>query len=309
MRRPPPGLGELPLQQGPRKGAGRTTVRWGQRPRVGHIEFLNCLPILWGLGRTAGLGDFDLRRSTPDVLAQALVAGELDVSPISLLELYRNSDELVVLPDIAIGSDGPVMSCLIVSRVPLRELNGAPVALGSTSRTSVKLAELLLEEVEGVRPEYFVCPPDLDQMLERAPAGVIIGDAALRAALHSAPERGLEVHDLGEMWRRWTGLPFVFAVFAARREYAAREPEIVRLVHRHLLAARDVGLAEVDQVCAQAVRWEEFDPVTLHKYYTAALDFSLGERQIRGINEFARRLGPQRGGFPPGASFQLFDGA
>jgi chorismate dehydratase len=282
-------------------------ARWGRRPRLGHIQFLNCLPIFWGLARTASLCDLDLRRDTPDVLGAALVAGELDVSWISLVELLRHADDLLVLPDIAIACDGPVMSCVIVSRVPLAELDGLPVALGSTSRTTVKLAELLLADRFGVRPAYVTCEPDLEAMMRRAPAAVLIGDPALRATLHEAPRLGLDVHDLGALWRDWTGLPFVFAAVAVRREFAAREPQIVRRVHGSLLAARDLALDEVDEVCARAALWEEFSAATLRRYYTRALDFRLGERQFAAVAEFARRLGPERGGFAPGARIHLLD--
>ncbi|MEU8696035.1 menaquinone biosynthesis protein [Streptomyces sp. NPDC048665] len=278
-----------------------------RRPRVGHIQFLNCLPLFWGLARTGSLLDMDLRTDTPDGLNDALAAGELDMGPISLLEFLRHADDLVALPDIAVGSDGDVMSCLIVSQVPLEELDGQPVALGSTSRTSVRLAQLLLAERVGVNPRYFGCPPDLRTMMSEARAAVIIGDAALRAALYEAPRMGLHVHDLGRMWKDWTGLPFVFAVFAARRDFLAREPELVRQVHADLLASRDLSLAEVTKVCEQASQWEEFDAATLQRYYTTALDFSLGTAQLAGITEFARRVGGGPEGFPPDVAVRLLE--
>lgn len=280
-----------------------------RRPRVGHIQFLNCLPLFWGLARTGNLLDLDLTKDDPDGLNEALVAGDLDIGPISLMEFLKNADDLVALPDIAVGSDGPVMSCLIVSQVPLDRLDGAPVALASTSRTSIRLAQLLFTERVGVRPEYFVCPPDLGAMMKEAQAAVVIGDPALRAALYEAPRLGLEVHDLGHMWREWTSLPFVFAVFAARREYLAREPDTVRQVHANLLASRDLSLVEVTKVCEQASRWEAFDARTLERYYTTALDFSLGERQLAGIAEFARRVGGEEAGFPPDVRVRLLDAA
>ena len=276
-----------------------------QRPRVGHIKFLNCFPLLSGLARTGSLLDLELVKDTPDNLSDALVNGDLDIGPVSLIELLKNAEDLVVLPDIAVGSDGPVMSCLIVSRLPLSQLDGLPVALGATSRTSVRLAELLLSDLVGVQPEYFFCPPDLPAMMEQAPAAVLIGDTALRAALYEAPRLGLEVHDLGRMWRDWTGLPFVFAVFAARREFAEREPEMLRQVHAYLLEALDFSLANVDQVCEQAAHWEEFDAATLKRYYTTALDFTLGDRQLAGIAEFARRVGGPRSGFLPQVQLRL----
>ena len=142
-------------------------------------------------------------------------------------------------------------------------------------------------------------------MMKEAQAAVVIGDAALRASLHEAPRLGLQVHDLGQMWRDWTGLPFVFAVFAARKEFLAREPETVHRVHADLLASRDLSLEEVTKVCEQAAQWESFDARTLEYYYTNSLDFSLGERQLAGIAEFARRVGGEGAGFPPDVHVQL----
>src|ERR1044071_3746864 len=110
------------------------------RPRVGHIQFLNCLPI-----------------------TRALVAGDLDIGPISRVEYLRHADELLLLPDLAVGSDGPVLSVNLISTRPLAELDGRPVALGSTSRTGVLLAQMLLADRYGAAPRYYRCPPELTQ--------------------------------------------------------------------------------------------------------------------------------------------------
>jgi chorismate dehydratase len=257
------------------------------KPRVGHIQFLNCLPIYWGLVHSGALLDVELTKDTPDRLNDALVAGDLDIGPISLVEYLRHADSLVLLPDIAVGSDGPVLSVNLVAQVPLGALDGRPVALGSTSRTSVLLARLWLAAVHGVRPEYFACPPDLTAMLLEADAAVLIGDPALRAT-HESPRRGLHVHDLGAAWRDWTGLPMVFAVWAARREFAEAHPGLVKDVHTAFVTSRDTALAHVDEVAAQAARWENFDGPTLATYFRT-LDFSLGHRQLDGLVEFARR--------------------
>ncbi|MBU7598308.1 menaquinone biosynthesis protein [Streptomyces sp. P38-E01] len=258
------------------------------RPRVGHIQFLNCLPLYWGLARTGSLLDLELTKDTPEKLSEQLVNGSLDIGPITVVEFLRNSDRLIALPDIAVGCDGPVMSCVIVSKGPLEELDGQRVALGSTSRTSVRLAQLLLAERYGIAPDYYTCPPDLGLMMQEAQAAVLIGDAALRASLHDAPQLGLRVHDLGRMWKEWTGLPFVFAVWAARRDFLANEAETVHEVHRAFLASRDLSLQEVAKVAEQAARWESFDAELLARYFTT-LDFRLGDRQLAGIREFARR--------------------
>lgn len=264
------------------------------RPRVGHIQFLNCLPLYWGLARSGALLDVELTKDTPDLLGEALIGGALDIGPISLVPYLRNADDLVLLPDIAVGSDGPVMSCVLVSQLPLVELDGQRVALGSTSRTTVELAKLILEQQVGVRPQYYSCPPDLGEMMREAPAAVLIGDAALRASLHDAPRLGLAVHDLGALWREWSGLPMVFAVWAARREFAEAHPGLVKDVHGAFLRSRDLSLERVDEVAEQAARWEDFDAATLARYFRT-LDFSLGERQLAGLTEFARLVGPRIG--------------
>src|SRR4051812_14798962 len=270
------------------------TEGW-HRPRVGHIQFLNCLPLYWGLMRSGALLGVELHKDTPDQLNAALVRGDLDIGPISLVEYLRHADELLLLPDLAVGSDGPVQSVNLVSTVPLAELDGRAVALGSTSRTGVLLARMLLESRYGVRPEYFRCPPDLTQMLLEADAGVLIGDTALRARFE-APQRGLLVTDLGEAWRDWTGLPMVFAVWAVRRDFAAAHPGLVKDVHLAFLASRALCLDELDEVARAAARWEPFPAAVLADYFRA-LDFSLGERQISGLREFAARAA-QRGEAP-----------
>ncbi|MFF8385648.1 menaquinone biosynthetic enzyme MqnA/MqnD family protein [Streptomyces kanasensis] len=264
------------------------------RPRVGHIQFLNCLPLYWGLARTGTLLDLELTKDTPERLSEQIVAGELDLGPVTLVEYLRHADRLVAFPDLAVGCDGPVMSCVIVSQLPLEQLDGARVALGSTSRTSVRLAQLLLAERYGVTPDYYTCPPDLGVMMQEADAAVLIGDAALRASLHDAPRLGLQVHDLGRMWKEWTGLPFVFAVWAVRRDYAEREPAVVRKVHEAFLASRDLSLEEVAKVAEQAARWESFDAELLERYFTT-LDFRFGPAQMAGVREFARRTGATTG--------------
>ena len=124
-------------------------------------------------------------------------------------------------------------------------------------------------------------------------AVVRIGDKALFEALPA----GVVAHDLGEAWTSLTGLPFVFAVWAVRREFLEREKELVREVHRAFLDSRDLSLAEVTKVAEQAARWEAFDAALLERYFTT-LDFSLGTAQLAGIREFARRTGGSAGYTP-----------
>ncbi|WP_066066371.1 menaquinone biosynthetic enzyme MqnA/MqnD family protein [Frankia sp. EI5c] len=273
-------------------------ARRAERPRVGHIQFLNCLPLYWGLVHSGALLDLDLTKDSPDRLNEALVSGALDIGPISLVEYLRHADELVVLPDLAVGSDGPVLSVVVTSAVPFERIR--TVALGSTSRTSVLLARMLFEQRWGLRPEYVTMPPEIPLMLREADAAVTIGDVALRAtydAERAGPGYPLRVVDLGNEWREWTGLPMVFAVWAARRSFAASNPGVVKEVHGAFRSSLDLALSDVHEVARRAARFEVFDPATLARYFTT-LDFRLGERQQAGILEFARRAAA-RGDAPP----------
>ncbi|MBN1172285.1 MAG: menaquinone biosynthesis protein, partial [Micromonosporaceae bacterium] len=250
------------------------------------MQFLNCLPLYWGLMRSGALLDIDLRKDSPDRLNDALVSGDLDLGPISLVEYLRHAEELLLLPDIAVGSDGPVLSVNLVSTVPPSDLDGRTVALCSTSRTGVLLARMLLAERYRVRPNYITRPAQLTDMLRSADAAVLIGDVALHA-LDQAPSAGLHVIDLGEAWTEWTGKPMVFAVWAVRKQFAAAHPGQVKDVHQAFLHSKELCLAELDEVARVAARWEPFEAATLARYFRI-LDFSLGRRQVAGICEFAR---------------------
>jgi len=274
------------------------------RPRVGHIQFLNCLPLYEGLVRSGALLDIDLFKDTPDRLNDALLAGELDIGPISLVPALQHSDELVILPGLAVGSDGPVLSVVLAGTRPPEELDGALVALGSTSRTSVLLARILFEQRYGVHPRYEEMPPDLTAMLREADAAVLIGDVALRAT-HDAAGLGLHLTDLGAAWQSWTGLPMVFAVWAARREYAEAHPGLLKGVHEAFTASLEDSLARVEEVAARAARWESFDAPTLATYFRT-LDFSLGPRQLQGVAGFAAKAA-ELGAVPAGAALHLAD--
>ncbi len=253
---------------------------------MGHIQFLNCLPLYWGLVRSGALLDVELTTDTPDHLNDALVRGDLDIGPISLVEYLRHADELRLLPNIAVGSDGPVLSVVLVSAVPIEQIRS--VALGATSRTSVLLAEMVLEERFGLRPRYATMPPDLPTMLRDADAAVLIGDPALRATFGVRPP-GTTVLDLGQAWREESGTPMVFAVWAARREFAERHPGLVKDVAEAFRSSLDLALAQIETVAEAAARWEELEPATLARYFRA-LDFRLGDDQQEGLRRFAGRL-------------------
>ena len=198
------------------------------RPRLGHIQFINCLPLYYGMVKNDVLLDVDLVRANPADLAVDLVDGTLDLAPIPAIEYARHAEQFVLLPDIAISSDGEVQSILLVSKVPPRSSAAAPSRSPRTRARRSCSAASCCEQRWGVTPDYVEMPPDLPAMLRDADAALLIGDEAIRA--YWEPPSHLHTYDLGTEWKAWTGLPFVFAVWAVRREYAEAQPEAVQRV-------------------------------------------------------------------------------
>ncbi len=254
------------------------------RPRVGHIQFLNCLPLYYGLVKTGSALDVELVKGTPTELNRMLVEGKLDVSAISSIEYARHRDQLVLLPDFTVSADGEVKSILLLTKGPVEELDGRTVALTTTSATSRVLARFLLERHYQVRPRYVDSPPDLAMMMMEADGALLIGDDALRALF--AP-LGLRLLDLGKVWKEVTGLPFVFAVWAARREYAEKHPRLVSHVHRLFTESLRYSQEHLAAVATDISRWEPFSANFLEDYFRT-LRFTFAPPYQEGLLRFYR---------------------
>jgi len=267
--------------------------------KLGRIGYINCAPVYGAIDRgvvslPAGT---ELVTGTPAELNDLLVAGELDVSVISAVEYARHAKELLLLPELAISCDGPVRSVALFSKKPVGQLDGRTVLLSASSRTSVALLELLCRDVWKVKPKLAEAraeAQDLDALAGLPHEAVlVIGDAAL---LLAAEERYPVRVDLGAEWRAWTGLPFVFAVWAARRETGL---EAVQAVHRRLLESRAWGLAHLDELAAAAARTTGVAE-RVCRAYLGDLDYALSYRHLAGLTDFFRRLA-QEGLVPDGS--------
>jgi chorismate dehydratase len=239
----------------------------------------------------------ELISGTAAELNDLLAAGELDVSVVSAVEYARNAAAYHLLPDLAITSDGPVHSVVLFSRRPVHALDGATVLRSASSRTSVLLLELLCRHRWRVRPRFATVraeSSDLEALRGFPHEGVlVIGDAALVLA---AEGRYPYVTDLGSAWKEWTGLPFVFAVWAARRE---ADHAAVQAVHRALLRSREWGLAHLDELADAAAAATGIDRAVC-RAYLGDLDYALSYRHLAGLTDFFRRLA-QDGIVPDGS--------
>ena len=258
--------------------------------KIGRIGYINCAPVYGAIDRgvVALPPSGELVTGTPAELNDLLVAGELDMSVISAIEYARHAKDLVLLPELAISCDGPVRSVALFSRRTVGQLDGRTVLLSASSRTSVALLELLCRDVWKIKPRFADAraeAQDLDALAALPHEAVlVIGDAALKLA---AARTYTHRYDLGEEWKRWTGLPFVFAVWAALR---VASPAAVQRGHKALLASRAWGLAHLDDLAAEASN-KTGVPVATCREYLGGLDYAFSDRHRTALTDFLRRAG------------------
>ncbi len=225
--------------------------------------------------------DVEVVEDVPTRLNESLTAGELDVAAISAAHYLAHRDELALLGDLCIAADGPVRSVLLVSPVPPSLLDGATIALTRHSASARVLLATLLENVMRVEPRYETVDDALAVARSGRPA-LVIGDDALVARGVCSPAC---IYDLGEAWRGWTGLPFVFAVWAVRRDALAARPDDVAALAASLAQARAWGAAHREDVIDAAIARRPFHRGLYADYFTR-LTYALDDRAHQGLARF-----------------------
>ena len=269
--------------------------------RVGRIPYVNCYPVYGAIDRGVVPLGGTIVTGVPSALNRRMADGTLDISVVSAVEYARDARRYLLLPDLAISCDGPVRSVMLFSKKPAEELDGRRVIVSRSSMTSVALIELLFENVWRARPEFVAGDAEMSDIagFDREPhdARLVIGDAALvlrgetrphvAAATHSAGMPSYPfAYDLGETWKTWTGLPFVFAVWVAQRSAPVAE---ALGIHASLITSRNWGLDHLPTLATQASQATGVsEPVCLE--YLSGLDYGLSYEHLAGLTEFFRRL-------------------
>src|SRR5437868_302150 len=199
----------------------------------------------------------------PTDLDRALLAGQLDLAPISSIEYARHADRLRILPRLCVSSQGAVESIQLVSRAPLERVR--TIAVTPESATSVVLTKVLLPEAEHV------------PLGEEADATLLIGDAALRSAFEDPTPH----YDLGRLWLERTGLPMVFAVWACPDPPPQGLPEL----EDALVASVRLARAEPEQLAFEASERYGYPAGFLARYFEK-LRYSFGPRERAGLLTF-----------------------
>jgi chorismate dehydratase len=240
--------------------------------RVGIVDYLNSRPLAWAFREGAETGDLEPFHLPPAQVATELATGSLDVGLIPSIEVQRIPG-LHLVPGLCIAATHEVRSVLLVSKVPPRRIRR--LALDENSRTSIALAKIVLSRRYGVEPECVSQAPRVEEMMLDSDAALVIGDPALRVSTAD-----YLVLDLAGEWRKLTGLPFVFAVWAARAGIAA--DGLVPFFDRSLRE----GLENLDRLIDEAHRQLGLDSGELREYLTVNLSFRLGVQELAGLQEF-----------------------
>ncbi|MCU0589479.1 MAG: menaquinone biosynthesis protein [Syntrophobacteraceae bacterium] len=258
-----------------------------ERLRLGKIGYLNVLPIYYPLESGIIAHPFEIISGTPAQLNRLMALGDLEVSVVSSIEYARNPGRYFVLPDLSISCRGPVRSVVLFSRVPIERLDGETVLASTQSHTSVALLQVLFQLHLNI--EARVVPGNCTEVLrgESPPTAFLaIGDEALR--LQDRGDFPFRL-DLGEAWRSWTGVPFVFALWVIQRSAIERWNGVLLDAIRVLGAARDWGLRNRGLITSLAAQRGPLTRDEAEEYYEG-LHFDLDGDEREGLMLFFRLL-------------------
>jgi chorismate dehydratase len=242
--------------------------------RLGAVEYLNARPLVWRLEASPR---FAVRFDVPARCAELLHANEIDLGLIPSIEYLRGPLPYYIVPGAAVASRGAVASVALYTRREPEDIRS--IALDLTSRTSVALTRVVAKRAFHIAPELTAMAPDLPAMLDRADAALIIGDKAL---LLEDGASGARKIDLGELWREVTGLPFVYAFWAGRRDVASAA-DVAQLND-----ARNAALREIPAVAAAYYRGDERLQAIAGSYLRDNIWYSLGPEELAGLETFYR---------------------
>lgn len=235
--------------------------------RVGAVSYLNTKPLIYGLEKGMMKDQLDLILDYPAKIAQMLVDDEIDMGlvPVAIIPHLK---EHHIVSDYGICSDGPVASVCIFSDVPIDQIE--TVLLDYQSRTSVMLARILMRDYWKINPRLLPATEDFREQIKGRVAGVVIGDRALEQRLQSA-----YVYDLGEAWKVFTGLPFVYATWISNKPI----PENFKAAFNE---ANQYGLDRLGEVIFQ----NPYQVYDLDLYYRNNIIYKLEKEKLEGLNSY-----------------------
>lgn len=242
---------------------------------VGIIDYLNVKPFLYGINRSRVIHDIELVETFPSKLAEMLLNGKVDMGIVPVA-IIPEMEEFYIVSDYCIGCNGPVATVCLFSEVPLNRVER--VLLDYQSKTSVLLAKILLRKYWQVNPVFEdVTGEEYRDRINNTTAGIVIGDRAFEQR-----KKSTYCYDLGEAWKDYSGLSFVFAAWVANKSL----PEGFVHAFNEALA---FGLMHTDEVVKE-MDYKLFD---LQQYYKYNVNYLLDEEKRKGLAAFLLELKEQ----------------
>jgi chorismate dehydratase len=243
--------------------------------RVGAVSYLNTKPLIYGFNHGEMADEIDLVVEYPSKIAGMLISGDIDLGLVPVAVIPQLT-EFHIVSDYCIGCDGEVGSVCLFSDVPLENIE--KIVLDYQSRTSVELLKILLKEWWKISPELVTTGEDFRNEISGTTAGLVIGDRALEQRKIS-----LYKYDLGLEWKKFTGLPFVFAAWISNKKL---DPQFISSFN----ASNYEGLQHIDKV----VEENETGLFDLTLYYTLYIRYQLDEQAKEGLQLFLQKLAKER---------------
>lgn len=253
------------------KFATKLKERVDKKIRIGAVSYLNTKPLIYGLENGMMKKQVDLLIDYPSKIAAMLLNEEIDVGLIPVAVIPEMKEHYII-SDYCIGSEGEVASVCLFSEVPLYDIK--TILLDYQSRTSVALLKVLIKEYWKLDVIFQNTSNGYQSEISGTTAGLIIGDRALMQRKNSR-----FIFDLGEEWKNFTGLPFVFAAWISNKKL---DQNFIKEFNE----TNKFGLDNLEKV----VKENPFEVFDLHTYYTECISFDLNEIKKNGLHLFLKKI-------------------
>ena len=259
--------------------------------RIGMVNFINTAPFYEMWQKTVDRPEWQITEAVPTTLNKMLYEGELDLGFVSSHEYGLHPNRYKILGGLSISATGAVGSVFLFSKKNIVDLDGCIIGLSSQSQTSVSLVKIILEDFYKIHAEYIIRTESTP--LDACDAFLAIGDEALR--LQQAMDFKVKL-DLSKAWQEETGLPFVFAVWAVRKEFCETDALTVVEVHQELQRCIKLGAENLSEICELVAPRIPMSSNACQQYLQK-MEYDLSPSKIEALSHFFTLL-IQRGEIP-----------
>lgn len=258
--------------------------------RIGRINYLNLFPIFKSLEEDRYKPDYQIIDGVPSRLNKLLREGVIDISPSSSIEYLRHRDMYEIIEGHSISSFGTIGSILLFSGIPIEKLNGRTILTSSQSETSVVLLDIILRKFYGHDVTLIPSEIAIPDALGTGHALLLIGDDALIVRKKLSDSSPSYIYDLGDIWFKNTGLPFVFALWIVRKDSLREKGQQIQAFKSSLDRAKSKALSNLEQLASQNYLQGILSKEEILSYWKQ-ISFDLGSEHIKGLELFASLAG------------------